>query len=818
MTTSSSRFSPAFTGSRSAVLVSLVFGTVMASSLTVPSAASARVCTLSSRICAATDSTGRCTRYDNTFRCVTESAEKDRCETSVNPTLGACSQTAETCTSTDGELCLEISRNYSCTAEPSGAGVTVKDPIVTFSYSTSREGTLPDGCVIAREVCRDDTPREIPLTNAPHRTVTATPPCWEKELIVSCPSADAASSCQMLEAAGCERLSEAVCEERVAGVCRRWSASYRCTQEEVTGDDITTDGSVTIPGEDVEDTSACDALLQDAVNRGLSCTTTAKTCVTQGPNETTPCLEYETALTCTAPAADGCQGLKALAQSGDCLSSAPAVCSERAEDGTCLSETQAFLCRGSVAESAVTPATLVSTAEVPDHAESDVCAAPDAATMSVYPVSRTQLTSRAAVTDLSGCVKTDSTCTEGPGIRFVNGKPEYRTCWNTTETWTCRSSEEDECSRFENDASCELVSETCTESDTCARPNRVYRCKRPGTTAVIGEVCDGETCIAGVCRPTDGEANSDFANAVVQLEIGRQAGVYGSVETNRFFSGQVSSCKDRSGASSCCRAEAVAGTNNTAFGQLLMFGMRAGIEYIKYVGSPYVYDALAWSDKTSELLSGIYGTNNTGAYSPSFSFWGVTASYTGGAWSFSFSPTGFLAAAAFNFYDRYSSCDAEDQRTGMAKGQRLCHFVGTTCEKRVSGLGCVETSEKHVCFNSRLARIINEQGRPQIGRDFGTPVQPDPRGFTIEELQQLDFSQMDLSEFTADVIKEITANGTISAEEASARAAERIAAMVNAEIARTADVPGAQAVVASPDQPVTPEGTGSSGSASSQPD
>ena len=77
---------------------------------------------------------------------------------------------------------------------------------------------------------------------------------------------------------------------------------------------------------------------------------------------------------------------------------------------------------------------------------------------------------------------------------------------------------------------------------------------------------------------------------------------------------------------------------------------------------------------------------------------------------------------------------------------------------------------------------------------------------------------MDLSEFTADVIKEITANGTISAQEASARAAERIAAMVNAEIARTADVPGAQAVVASPDQPVSPEGTGSSGSASSQPD
>ena len=87
---------------------------------------------------------------------------------------------------------------------------------------------------------------------------------------------------------------------------------------------------------------------------------------------------------------------------------------------------------------------------------------------------------------------------------------------------------------------------------------------------------------------------------------------------------------------------------------------------------------------------------------------------------------------ASQFWNKYQSCRATDQRTALAKTQRLCHYVGTTCEKKVTGLGCVETAEKHVCFNSRLARILNEQGRPQLGRNFGNPIKPDARGFTID--------------------------------------------------------------------------------------
>jgi conjugal transfer mating pair stabilization protein TraN len=51
-----------------------------------------------------------------------------------------------------------------------------------------------------------------------------------------------------------------------------------------------------------------------------------------------------------------------------------------------------------------------------------------------------------------------------------------------------------------------------------------------------------------------------------------------------------------------------------------------------------------------------------------------------------------------------------------------------------------------------LSRIINEQGRWQLSKGWGSAQGPDCSGFTIAELQALDFSRMDLTEFYASVV------------------------------------------------------------------
>ena len=98
----------------------------------------------------------------------------------------------------------------------------------------------------------------------------------------------------------------------------------------------------------------------------------------------------------------------------------------------------------------------------------------------------------------------------------------------------------------------------------------------------------------------------------------------------------------------------------------------------------------------------------------------------------------------------------------MKNDNRLCHGVGSYCSKRIPIIGqCVETTETYCCFNSRLARILNEQGRAQLGRAWGGAQSPDCSGFTIAQLQALDFSRMDLSEFYAEIAPTLPEVGTL---------------------------------------------------------
>ena len=109
-----------------------------------------------------------------------------------------------------------------------------------------------------------------------------------------------------------------------------------------------------------------------------------------------------------------------------------------------------------------------------------------------------------------------------------------------------------------------------------------------------------------------------------------------------------------------------------------------------------------------------------------------------------------------------SGCEPTDITTaGQVKSKR-CHFVGDYCEKKWALVGCVQQAKGYCCFNSMLARIINEQGRPQLSvfgpsGGWGEPNKPECRGFTPDEFQALDFSRIDLSEYFSVVQKDMDA-------------------------------------------------------------
>ena len=107
----------------------------------------------------------------------------------------------------------------------------------------------------------------------------------------------------------------------------------------------------------------------------------------------------------------------------------------------------------------------------------------------------------------------------------------------------------------------------------------------------------------------------------------------------------------------------------------------------------------------------------------------------------------------------------------MKEGAGLCHSVGTYCSSCIRILGhcvsCIEHTTGKCCFNSRLARIINEQGRVQVGKGWGSGESPDCSGFTIAQLQSLDFAAMDLTEFYASIVPTLPNVGTLQGSSAS---------------------------------------------------
>lgn len=101
-------------------------------------------------------------------------------------------------------------------------------------------------------------------------------------------------------------------------------------------------------------------------------------------------------------------------------------------------------------------------------------------------------------------------------------------------------------------------------------------------------------------------------------------------------------------------------------------------------------------------------------------------------------------------------CDISNEGAVAQKvAQDMCHYVGTYCSEEWALIGCVQSKKVYCCFNSKLARIINEQGRDQLQSFqpdvWGTPENPVCRGFAPEEFQMLDFSKIDLTEFFEDI-------------------------------------------------------------------
>lgn len=691
-----------------------------------------------------------CWLFQDTYECV-DPDSVDYCA-ALQSTPG-CNQTSATCTDfAFNGACLRFDKTFRCgdyVAPPVGTtrladSYTVVSDNLDYTQCAALQNN--PSCKKAATVCIDGPG----IRNIDGLDVYSD--CWTYRDDWTCVAGDYQNWCAPLISLGCVQQPGDVCVEYAwDGTCNRYERTFACTNTApVSGPTIVNlNTSYTIVADNL-DASACQANETNA-----NCTLTGEVCV-EGPETRTinglpvykDCWRYERSYACIA--ANPVNYCVPLETAGCTLVSQS--CSETAWNGACNAYDNTYRCDNEVGPP-LPPNVLFLNNEYTLIRDEEVDACADKRTN-------------------PNCVMASSTCVEGPETRLINGMPVYKDCWLRTEQWVCAEPgmTESDCSDLETNPKCTLTDTSCTSwndiTNSCGLTTRVYRCETRPEQTVTETVCGTERCIGAICQGVDSEPDRDFANAITSLEIGRQASVYGDYSAGFFFRGARADCSKKLFGVSCCEAKVQGGTDNSSFSLAKEFGTQAGKEAIRFLGSSYVHDALFSTDLVPTLiLDSLYGTAGGTSFTAAFNFYGIT--YTQGI-GFGFDPTSFAIAVAITVVMQYLQCDQDEQVLALKKGVGLCHYVGTYCGRKVLG-ACVEKEESYCCFNSKLARILHEQGRPQLGMGWGSAQDPQCQGYTQVQLEALDFSQMDLSEF----INDLTTRSFNSAA-SQARSEERV--------------------------------------------
>jgi conjugal transfer mating pair stabilization protein TraN len=446
------------------------------------------------------------------------------------------------------------------------------------------------------------------------------------------------------------------------------------------------------------------------------------------------CWDYKSTYNCIDPnAVDNCTNLKS--STPQCYSS-NAQCTANGFDGSCLSYNMSYQCKNTPLADTTNVTQQPTTYNITSDTTTNGCAQ--------YEAGATAGT----------CQMQSSICTDGPSTRNINGLDVTRSCWNTTDTYACAGPMTDNCAALRTNTNCRETSSYCmdsTSAGSCNTTEHVYTCGAPSVSNTATNCSTRQFCFGGTCFGAGSTPDRDLNAVIASMETTRQATNYS------LFKGEADFCgKPLGGLVNCCKSSpGGGGGSNHAIAQgLMMTGLQVGAEEVWIHGSQYVFEGLmnTGSEMLQEyalsgLSSGVLST------SANFSVYGAQFSMTtsSGIEFIGFNPYSLALAVALHILMSLLSCSQDEQALALKKGQNLCHYVGSFCSNRFLGV-CLTSKESYCCFPSVLGRIINEQGRPQIGKGWGAAEGPDCSGFTVDQFSQLDFSNIDLTEFINDIV------------------------------------------------------------------
>lgn len=656
-------------------------------------------------------------------------------------------------------------------------------------------------CKLESKVCVDSTePKMVSGLPVYFADVGITDSCWDWQNTYSCSSQDNVNYCAAFESSGACSKVNSVCAKASPdnpANCELYTNTYRCGSltTEATST-VVVDYSHTLVRDNQEyqqcatpsDNQSCvvaadkciegaatKVALADGSYRLATDVEVAQGSSPDGQLKYQQCWAWQNDYACSAGIYKNyCDPLKAAG----CTESQAATCVVQRADGTCTEYERTYAC-GDTAQIPPENVIKINTGFVASSADSTT-------TCSVY-------------SGNPSCSKVSETCVDGPSTKVVlpdgstraatdaevasgtstDGAVVYRACWVTESRYNCTSTvQTSNCDQLQGKPECSYASSGCVayfEDGTCSVMQHIYRCKKTeDTTETVTDCGTQKFCADGACFDTGYTPDKDFTLAITSLELTREAGSYD------LFKGEMSKCdKKLWGLANCCDDQPGGGkySNASIAQQMGVSAIQYGGEKVLQVGSQYLFDALMANgvdhlssmafDATAAVMESSMAnpTFTMGAYGFSIGPAGAAGSGLMGATTslsqigstnmyLYFNPYALVAAVFIAVVMDYMSCDEDEIKFGIRKGVGLCHRVGSYCSNEILG-SCETKTEGWCCWPSKLGRIVNEQGRPQIGKTWGTGKNPDCSGFTETELMQLRFDEMDLSEFFSSIPKNV---------------------------------------------------------------
>jgi conjugal transfer mating pair stabilization protein TraN len=365
-------------------------------------------------------------------------------------------------------------------------------------------------------------------------------------------------------------------------------------------------------------------------------------------------------------------------------------------------------------------------------------------------------------------------CTDATPSKNIKGLDVARSCWSWDRTYQCVDSAlTSDCGAFKTNPECTQIGAKCTEmmDSVCQVYEYTYRCTKGGSGSKVTNTCAGqEFCMGAACFNTGYAANTGFGTAVSGMELIRQMGAYLDTDSLTMFNGEKNTCQKKFfGLGNCCTTSGGGGgfSNSNAATMLGAKALQFGGEYVKAVGTPYVYDML-WNSGMpylAGLAEGAWSANQWTS-SGNVSVYGFTWQVTEAGIGFiGFDPYSFAFSVGVQVIMSMMSCTQDEQKLGLKRGQNLCIYAGDECVEKFLG-ACITRQQSYCCYNSRLAKIVAQGAGAQLGKP---PSSGSCGGFTANELQTVNFAAIDFSEFIAEI-----APTARSAGPAAARAATKV--------------------------------------------